>query len=75
MAAETMAGIMAWNDAVANGSRSMSQRQLRRLTALLGGLDAVCAAAQARGVHLAVFTDEGDVELVAASLHPIRVLC
>lgn len=64
-----------WLAAVAEGELTMSQRTLERVTARPGGVDAVCAAARERGVHLAVFTDDRGVELVAASRHPIRVLC
>lgn len=64
-----------WLASVAGGTAAMSQRTLARLAARPGGVEAVCAAAQARGVHLAVFTDERGVELVAASRHAIRVLC
>lgn len=65
----------AWLDAVASGARTMSQRRLARLEAVPGGVDAVRRAAEARDVHLAVFIDDHGVELVAASRHPIRVLC
>ena len=64
-----------WLAAVARGERTMSQRTLERIEARPGGVAAVCAAARAHGVHLAVFTDERGVELVAASRHLIRVLC
>lgn len=67
--------VEAWLDSVADGSGTMSQRLLKRLHAAPGGIDAVRASAVARGVHLAVFVDERGVELVAASQHPIRVLC
>jgi hypothetical protein len=72
---DTEASIAAWLDDVANGTVSMSQRRLTRLEGAPGGVEAVCALARARGVHLAVFTDEQGVALVAASRHPIQVLC
>lgn len=64
-----------WLASVADGTQTMSQRMLTRVEERPGGLKAVCAVAQAKGVHLAVFTDDHGVELVAASRHPIRVLC
>ena len=64
-----------WLASVADGTQTMSQRMLSRVEERPGGLDAVCAVARARGVHLAVFIDDHGVELVAASRHPIRVLC
>ena len=64
-----------WLAAVASGEVTMSQRTMARVAARPGGVEAVCTAARARGVHLAVFTDDRGVELVAASRHPIRVLC
>ena len=67
--------VEAWLDDVARGDRAMSQRQLARLEQVPGGIEAVKTAAEARGVHLAVFVDDAGVELVAASVHPIRVLC
>lgn len=66
---------IAWLAAVADGSRTMSQRTLASVEARGGGLAAVTEAARARGVHLAVFVDDDGQELVAASTHPIRVLC
>ena len=65
----------AWLDAVADGSLTMSQRALSSVEGRGGGLGAVVAAARARGVHLAVLTDDRGRELVTASVHPIRVLC
>ena len=65
----------AWLAPVADGQATMSQRTLARIAARPGGVEAVCAAAQTLGVHLAVFVDDRGVELVAASRHPIRVLC
>ena len=65
----------AWLAPVADGKATMSQRTLTRVAARPGGVDAVCAAARMLGVHLAVIVDDRGVELVAASRHPIRVLC
>ena len=64
-----------WLDAVASGASAMSQRILAKVEQRPGGLESVCAAARARSVHLAVFTDEQDVELVVATRHAIRILC
>ena len=66
--------IAAWLDAVATGTVTMSQRQVSSI-ALHGGTDAVVAAARARKVHLVQLTDDRGVDLVAASLHPLIVLC
>ena len=66
---------IAWLAAVADGSRTMSQRTLASVEARGGGLAAVTEAARARGVHLAVIVDDEGRELVAASTHPIHVLC
>ena len=67
--------VAAWLAAVADGTLTMSQRSLASVEARGGGLDAVVAAVRARGVHLAVVVDDQGRELVAASVHPIRVLC
>lgn len=64
-----------WLSSVADGMLSMSQRKLSSIEARGGGLEAVTAAARARGVHLALLLDDRGQELVAASMHPIRVLC
>ena len=39
-----------------------------------GGLERAVEAARAEGVHLVLLTDDHGDELVAASLHPFRVL-
>jgi hypothetical protein len=64
-----------WLSAVANGTLTMSQRKLSSIEARGGGLDAVVAIAREQGVHLALLVDDTGQELVAASTHPIRVLC
>ncbi len=69
--AEWIAG---WLDAVAAGTATMSQRQLTSIE-VHGGVAAVVAAARDRGVHLVRLTDDRGVDLVAASFHPITVLC
>jgi hypothetical protein len=74
-AALDLSDVHHWLDAVARGEQTMSQRQLARLELVAGGLEAVRAAAVARNVHLAIVVDDRGVELVAASRHPIRVLC
>jgi len=63
-----------WLSAVADGTMTMSQRKLTTVEAR-GGLDAVAAVARRHGVHLAVLVDDHGNELVAASRHPIRVIC
>ncbi len=65
----------AWLDAVASGRLSMSQRRLCTVERRGGGLEAVRAAAQARGVHLLLLEDDHGQQLVAASLTPFRVIC
>ena len=65
----------AWLDAVADGSLTMSQRKLASVNARGGGVDAVKRVAEAKGVHLVVLVDDHGEELVAASRHPIRVIC
>lgn len=64
-----------WLSAVASGSLTMSQRKLSSVESRGGGLDAVVAVAREQGVHLALLIDDKGQELVAASTHPIRVLC
>jgi hypothetical protein len=64
----------AWLLRVADGSLTMSQRKLSSVEAH-GGVEAACAAATRRGVHLAIIIDDEGRELVVASIHPIRVLC
>ncbi|GAC1558111.1 MAG: hypothetical protein NVS2B9_20430 [Myxococcales bacterium] len=53
----------------------MSQRKLAAVEAKGGGLARLRREARARGVHLVVLVDDKGNELVAASLHPFRVLC
>jgi hypothetical protein len=63
-----------WLDAAADGS-SMTQRLLRSIEERGGGLAALKKEAKARGIHLALITDDRGEEIVAASSHPFRVLC
>lgn len=63
-----------WLGAVADGTLTMSQRKLTTVEAR-GGLDAMATVARRHGVHLAVLVDDHGDELVAASRHPIRVIC
>lgn len=71
--AEAWAG--EWLDGVADGSNTMSQRKLSSVERLGGGLDAVRAVAERKGVHLVVLEDDTGTELVAASKRPFRVIC
>lgn len=64
-----------WLDAVANGSNTMSQRKLTSIEARGGGLDAVRAIAEQKGVHLLLVEDDQGNELVAASTKPFKVIC
>lgn len=64
----------AWLRQVADGTLTMSQRKVTTVEGH-GGLEAVAAVARRHGVHLAVLVDDHGVELVAASRHPIRVIC
>ena len=63
-----------WLDAVSCGEATMSQR---KLTSVEGrcGLEAVSALARQRGVHLLLLTDDRSEQLIAASLHPFRIIC
>ena len=63
-----------WLDAVATGKSTMSQRSLASVERHGGGLDAVAAVATEKRVHLVLLTDDKGVQLVAASVHPFRVL-
>lgn len=63
-----------WLDAVADGSRTMSQRKLSSIEKR-GGLEAVKALAEQRGVHLLLLEDDKGDELVAASTKPFAVVC
>ncbi|GAC1597333.1 MAG: hypothetical protein NVS4B10_06950 [Myxococcales bacterium] len=64
-----------WLDGVSDGTKTMSQRKLAAVEAKGGGLARLRREARARGVHLVVLVDDKGNELVAASLHPFRVLC
>ena len=64
-----------WLDAVANGSNTMSQRRLTSVLERGGGLDAVRAIAEAKGVHLLLVEDDQGRKLVAASTRPFEVIC
>ena len=63
-----------WLDAVADGSNTMSQRKLSSVEKH-GGLAAVKALAERKGVHLLLLEDDQGNELVAASTKPFRVVC
>lgn len=65
----------AWLDAVVSGASTMSQRKLTSIEAHGGGLEAVRAAARARGVHLLRLEDDHGEVLLAASLKPFTVVC
>ena len=64
-----------WLDAVADGSSTMSQRKLTSIERRGGGLEAVKALAQEKGVHLLLVEDDKGNELVAASVKPFTVVC
>ena len=64
-----------WLDAVVSGASTMSQRKLTSIEKHGGGIAAVKAAAEQKGVHLLLLTDDKDDELVAASLKPFKVVC
>ena len=64
-----------WLASVADGSNTMSQRKLTSVDKYGGGLDAVRAVARNKGVHLILLTDDQGNELVAASIHPFKVVC
>lgn len=64
-----------WLDRVADGSNTMSQRKLSSVKKSGGGIDAVKAVAEEKGVHLLLIEDDIGNELVAASTKPFRVLC
>ena len=64
-----------WLDGVADGSNTMSQRKLTSVEKRGGGLEAVKALAEQKGVHLLLVTDDKGDELVAASVHPFTVIC
>ncbi len=64
-----------WLDHVADGSNTMSQRRFSSIETRGGGLDAVKALAEQKGVHLLLLEDDQGNELVAASTKPFEVLC
>ena len=64
-----------WLAAVADGTLSMSQRKLSTIESRGGGLGAVKAAAECRGVHLLLLEDDKGDALVAASVKPFAVVC
>ncbi len=53
----------------------MSQRKLSSIEKRGGGLEAVKALAEQRGVHLLLLEDDKGDELVAASTKPFAVVC
>ena len=64
-----------WLNGVADGTSTMSQRTLASIEKRGGGLAAVKAQAEARGVHLLLVQDDRGHELVAASRKPFQVVC
>jgi hypothetical protein len=64
-----------WLDSVANGSNTMSQRKLTSVEERGGGIEAVKAIAEQKGVHLLLVEDDKGNELVAASTKPFKVIC
>lgn len=64
-----------WLDSVADGSNTMSQRKLTSIEKREGGIDAVAALAQEKGVHLLLVEDDKGNEIVAASKKPFKVIC
>ena len=64
-----------WLATVADGSNTMSQRRLTSVEKYGGGLDAVREVTRGKGVHLLLLTDDQGNELVAASVHPFKVVC
>ena len=67
--------IKAWLDSVVDGKSTMSQRSLRRVETLGGGLDAAKKSAKKRGVHLLLLEDDKGAKIVAASLAEFQVIC
>ncbi|MDQ6693752.1 MAG: hypothetical protein M3014_04930 [Chloroflexota bacterium] len=65
----------AWLDTVADGSNTMSQRRLSSIEKRDGGLEAVKAIAEEKGVHLLLLEDDKGNELIAASAKPFKVIC
>lgn len=64
-----------WLDSVADGSNTMSQRRLSSVQKRGGGIEAVKAVAEQKGVHLLLVEDDKGIELVAASTKPFKVIC
>ena len=64
-----------WLESVADGSNTMSQRKLTSIEKRGGGLEAVKAIAEQKGVHLLLVEDDKSNELVAASVKPFQVIC
>ncbi len=64
-----------WLDTVADGSNIMSQRKLSSIETRGGGLEAVKALAEQKGVHLLRLEDDKGNELIAASTKPFEVVC
>ena len=64
-----------WLDSVADGSHTMSQRKLSSVLQRGGGIDAVRAIAEQKGVHLIILEDDKGNELVAASTKSFKVVC
>ena len=63
-----------WLGSVADGSNKMSQRKLSSIQKRDGGLDAVIATAEEKGVHLLLVEDDQGNEIVAASKKPFKIL-
>lgn len=64
-----------WLSGVADGSNAMSQRKLTSVKTRGGGLEAIKAVAESMGVHLVLLEDDKGNELIAASVHPFKVIC
>lgn len=72
---KTIEWTTAWLDSVADGSNEMSQRKLSSIEKRGGGINAVKAIAEQKGVHLLLVEDDKGNELVAASTKPFKVVC
>ncbi len=64
-----------WLNAVADGSLTMSQRKLTSVQTRGGGLEAVKAMAEQKGLHLLLIEDDKGTKLVTASTKPFQVVC
>jgi DNA polymerase III delta subunit len=64
-----------WLDAVAAGGATMSQRSLHQLELRGGDLRLLRRLAKQRGVHLLLVRLDDGKDVVAASLHPFKVIC